>query len=94
MGDNIQIKEDNIKKQLVKLEAIVKEKNTELKRIHEMNSWRVLLFLVKLKNTAAIFVNNVFRLLAVTVLFILALFISNYLYLLKKIRKSEIFPGG
>lgn len=94
MEENSQIKEDSLKKRLFRLEALVKEKNMELKNIYGLRGWRIFLFTAYLRREAAILLKTVFKLFGITVLFMFTLLVTGYLYLLKKIRKSEIFPGG
>jgi len=94
MEDNVKIKEDNIRERLSRLEAVIKEKDMELKRIREMNGYRIFLFASRLRRQAVILIRTACRLLVVAVLFIFTLLAATYLYLLKKLRKSEIFPGG
>jgi len=94
MEENSQIKEVSFEKRLFRLEALVQEKNTELKNIYGLRSWRIFLFACRLRRAVAILLKTVFKLFGVTVLFIFTLLATIYLYLLKKLRKSEIFPGG
>lgn len=85
---------DNLKKQLLKKEAIIKEKNAQLKCIYGMRSWRLLLVLVRAKRQVYIFIKRLYRLFGLSFLFIFTFLVTGYLFLLKKIRKTIIFPGG
>lgn len=94
MEENNQNKEAFLKQRLSRLEALVQEKNTELKNLYSLRGWRLFLSACRLRREAVILLKTVFKFLGITVLFIFTLLATIYLYLLKKIRKSEIFPGG
>jgi len=87
-----QIKELN--RQIAVREAIINEKTGQLRRIYRMRSWKAVTLLTREKRRLNIVIKRIYGFLILIFLWVFTLIVTSYLVLLKKIRKSMVFPGG
>ena len=84
----------DLKRQIASKDAIISEKAEQLQRIYQMKSWRISLGLVRIKKQLKIIIKRIFGFFILIFLTIFTVIITLYLVLLKKVRKSMVFPGG
>lgn len=85
---------EELKSKIIKKDIMLRDKLWQLRQIHAMDTWRLLILLTKLKRQANIFLKNIFRFFILLILFIFTVIITIYLSILKQWRKTVIFPGS
>lgn len=75
-------------------EAIINEKTGQLRRIYRMRSWKTVILLTRGKRHLNIMIKRICGFFILIFLLAFTLIVTSYLVLLKKIRKSMVFPGG
>ncbi len=85
---------DNLKREIFKRDLIIKDKTGQLRRIYCSRGWRLLVVLVSIKNQLCIFMRRIKKCFILCILFLIAFLYTIFLFLLKKLRKITVFPGG
>lgn len=85
---------EELKRQISVREAIINEKSGQLRRIYRMHSWKAASLLTREKRRLNIVIKRICGLFILAFLLAFTLIVTAYLVLLKKIRKSMVFPGG
>jgi hypothetical protein len=85
---------ESLRKELLKKDTVIASQDARLKRVYGMRSWRLFLALLCIKRRIALCFQGASRFLGLSFLCIVTFLIAGYLYALKKIRNTIIFPGG
>ncbi len=85
---------EELNRQISIRDAIINEKTGQLRRIYRMRSWKAVNFLTGEKRRLNIVIKRICGFFILIFLLVFTLIITSYLALLKKIRKSMVFPGG
>jgi len=85
---------EELNRQIAVREAIINEKTGKLRRIYRMRSWKTVTLLTREKRRLNIVIKRIYGFLILIFLLVFTLIVTSYLVLLKKIRKSMVFPGG
>lgn len=85
---------DDLKREILKRDLIIKEKTGQLRRIYCSNGWRLLVALVSIKKQLCIFMRRIRTFFILCGLFLITFLYTIYLFLLKKLRNITVFPGG
>lgn len=98
MTDNSNFKNiieiDNLMREIAQKDLIINDKTEQLRRIYCSKGWRLLVILVGIKKQLCIFLRRIKRFLILCGLFLITFLYTIYLFLLKKLRKITVFPGG
>lgn len=85
---------DNLKREIAQKDLIINDKTGQLRRINRSKGWRLLVILVSIKKQLCIFMRRIKRCFILCGLFLITFLYTIYLFLLKKLRKITVFPGG
>ncbi len=85
---------EELNRQIAVREGIINEKTGQLRRIYRMRSWKAVTLLTRAKRRLNIVIKRIYGFLILIFLLVFTLIVTSYLVLLKRIRKSMVFPGG
>lgn len=85
---------EELNRQISIRETIINEKTEQLRQIYRMRSWKAASLLTREKRRLNIVIKRICSFFILTFLLAFTLIVTSYLVLLKKLRKSMVFPGG
>lgn len=85
---------EELNRQISIRETIINEKTEQLRQIYQMRSWKAASLLTREKRRLSIVIKRICSFFILTFLLAFTLIVTSYLVLLKKLRKSMVFPGG